>query len=271
MIRVDLIINDFMDLRSYVSHTLLLHRLTLGVMSTPETARITLQDASIWPLVPREIIRFCDLTPTLYGLVSKNLDDIIKDIRILADNLRNARDDLVVKHQDTAQSRFLDIIRIDLHEKFVKIRDVWDKETPDFSEKSSRSATKGLKSQEWLLKLRHRFSNEFAPLMSKFARAANNPGIPSEYNIFWKNIEDLYVMTRFALVAAALSNERTEIFQEIRKLQVFIRKLEVIVSCWNSKVLPEERDWTLREELNNINLSSMIELVSLIRQEGDEK
>jgi len=265
MLRLDLIIDDFMDLRAYVSHTLLLHRLTLG-MSTPESARLRLSDAAIWPFVSREITRFCDLASTLYGLESKAIDALLDDISKKNTLLESLRDDLVENSNDAALESFKALAGGEMHELFVRVRSVWNNEVPGFSEVASRSSIQDHQPEFWMEAFKKGIQTEIASAVESLVRTQDEKQAAEAYRLYWSIIEDVYERSRKAVVSAALFGGLKIHVPIIRSLQRLLRTSEGFVSCWSSSVGPDARGQVVCDQLQTMGLTSGEQLVERFRK-----
>ena len=247
------IMDDFMDYRAYVSHTLCQHRLFLG-LSSPGNARERLGDAYVWPLVHDEANQLCDMTGTLYGIdISKHheLVSVIDRIRKTLKEMVCKQVELVQNHDNSAFAPFSDLAR-SLHDQFRELYSVFETNTPDFSKAAVLEALENKLSDEWLNLTNNHIKLCLAPIVRSLLSDDRNILESELYCGFWPQSSFGYLLTRKAVVAAAMEDLPIQDLLPIRGAQKLLRGIEAVVSCWAPSVTeetrPEQIDKVIRAE-----------------------
>lgn len=238
--RIERIIEDFLDYRAYVSHTLCQHRLFLG-LSTPKNAREWLSDAAVWPLVHDEAIRLCGLAGTLYGIMaSDRLASVFAEVHRTVKRMADGRGDLVDRGNDEALDQFREYAQI-LNNLFREMHMALEIQTPKFSRDAVLKALDHITSRQWLIRINEHMKTSLAEILRQMMADAENPFAPDLYRKFWVRSEDAYLLTRKAVVAVAAEDLPLVTLKPIRAAQRLLRATEAVVSCWSPSVMPKDR------------------------------
>ena len=230
------IFNELLDYRAYVSHTLCKHRLFLG-LSSPENARLRLRDAAVWPLVVDEAVKLWGCSGTLFGVVSRSLDQVcetgkqvVSEMRTLHARLESGDDSafqVFVTQAESFSTVLTDVYR------------VLDEQTPDFSEEAASVYLAGRTSGDFLERVNENVRTKMIPFVESLAADMDDGAEP--YRHFWEVSSDAYYLTRCAAVAAAAADEAAHAMAPIRAVQKKLRGIERVVSCWSPNTAVAER------------------------------
>ncbi len=243
--RVEQIIAEFLDYRAYVSHTLVKHRLFLGLHDA-ELARSRLQDASVWPLVVDEADRLVSLQDTLFGLESRDLNTARDEVRSSCVQMRR-NVPLLFAGSDAALGDFR-ASACSLSDALSSVSRTMNREIPTFSKVAVDSYLAGRSCAEYLRQhsrlMRDLQERILAPLLS----GGETP--PAIYREFWTDASEAYLCTRCATVAGAAAGGVDGASRNgIREAQRILRKIERIVACWSPGVPASERNTFLDDAL----------------------
>jgi len=282
--RITAILAEFLDYRAYVSHTLCKHRLFLG-LSSAEHARLRLSDAAVWPLVCDEGAQLSRLSGTLFGIVSKPLETVAREIQSLCDAMR-VQQRLLEEGNDAAFGAFKTHAER-FSDGLSSIYAVLDEQTPDFSGEAVVKYLGGKSSQECLISANQEVVSHVVPLIETLLRNDGTPfripgkccpsfigellsayGDPNElYRRFWPESSAAYLVTRTYIVAGAVEDLPAQAMAPVRELQRMVRSIERIVSCWAPNVRSEDRlglvEKTLRAEGYDSGFALLERLMSL--------
>jgi hypothetical protein len=242
--RIEQIISEFFDYRAYVSHTLCKHRLFLG-LSNPESTRLRLEDAAVWPLVCDEAVKLCTSSGTLFGIVSPTLVETQKEILHSINELTILKNKLE-SNDDSAYKEFKSEVE-QLSNALSKIYTVLDDNTPDFDKNATIVYIAGRNTQKILSEVKDHVRIRISPLIKGMLN--DNANSSNYYRSFWPESSESYLLTRCAIVAAATEELPNPSIVPIREIQKFLRGLERIVSCWAPNVAIENRPAELEKSL----------------------
>lgn len=257
------IVEDFLDYRAYVSHTLCQNRLFLG-LSNPANARERLRDAYVWPLVYDETKHLCEMTGTLYGIVTTNhleLDCVIKNIGETLKDLDIRQDELVRKNDDSAFEPFCELAR-QLHNQLREMYTAFKKHKPEYSKDAILNALEN-KSQNQCLDFAVEYIKlQLAPIVSTLLLDDDHTLKSDLYRSFWPLSSFSFLLTRKAIVAAAVYDSPIEEIAPIRKMQKFLRGVESVVSCWAPSVADEIRTEQVNKTIRAEGFQSSFDLIA---------
>ncbi len=243
--QIDRIVEDFLDYRAYVSHTLCKHRLFLG-LDTPDEARQRLSDACVWPLVAIEADRLLKLSGTLYGMRSQSLTSARHDVREVLKRMRE--DGARVRHDGSkaafkgfrASADALNALLTSLSEKV-------DRCTPAYVSTRTEAYLNGRTTGDCLQEVAETVRERIAPeVVSVFAGGAV---VGDAYTRFWPVSADVFLLTRCAQVAGALQGFDRGAEESIRDLRRRLRRLERVLSCWSPGIGESDRKRVLDQTL----------------------
>lgn len=236
------ILDDFLDYRSYVSHTLCQHRLFLG-LSSPANARERLCDAYVWPLVHDEAKLLCDMMGALYGIVVSThpeLKSVVSKIRGTLREMDTRQVELVKSNDDSAFESFCSLAH-QLHDQLKEIYAAIKNRPPDFSKSATLQSLEYKTHDQWLCLTSDHIGKCLAPTIRFLLLDEDIKSKPEQYCRFWSQSSQGYLLTRKAIVAAAMDDVPVENLVPIRKIQKLLRGIESVVSCWAPLISEDDR------------------------------
>lgn len=265
--RVDRIIEDFLDYRAYVSHTLCQHRLFLG-LSSPMSSREWLSDAAVWPLVHDEAVRLCSLAGTLYGIVIVPfgpLDKVFIEINQTAHTMSRVQGELVGKGDAASFEQFRELSR-HLMDVLREIYAVLDRDTPEFSAEAVLKALESRDRMQWQEQVNEHTKTRLAPLVVMLVSGQEDCAASEVYRQFWAASAQAYLLTRKAVVAAAAEDASPAALGPIRAAQRLLRGTESVVSCWAPSVAEQDRPEQIEKSIRAQGFESPAGLVARLEK-----
>ena len=239
------IIEDFLDYRAYVSHTLCKHRLFLG-LDTANEARQRLSDACVWPLVAIEAERLLELSGTLYGMGSQPLEIARRDVQEV---LKRMREDGAILLLDGSKAAFKGFrASADaLNELLTSLSRQFDRNTPEFVSTRADGYLKGRSAADCLEEIAATMRGCVAPEVSSVLKGG--AAVTDSYKRFWPASADAFLLTRCAQVAGALRGYKRGQEEGIRDLRRRLRRFERVLSCWSPGIAESDRKRVLDQTL----------------------
>lgn len=262
------IMEDFLDFRSYVSHTLCQHRLFLG-MSSPANARERLSDAYVWPLVHDEAELLCNMLGTLYGIVISGhpeLESVVSDTRKTLKQMTTQQMKLINDNDDTAFGSFCNLAR-SLHNNLRDMYTSINNRTPDFSKDSVLLALENNSYNQWMYSINDHVTAHIAPILRLLLFDGDSKSQPDQYRKFWPLTSLGFLLTRKAVVAAAMDDIPVKSLVSIRNTQKLLRGIESVVSCWAPSIAESERSELIDNVIRAEGLFNRHDLIA--RLEGE--
>lgn len=239
------IIEDFLDNRAYVSHTLCKHRLFLG-LETPTSARDRLADACVWPLVAIETERLIDHSGTLYGLWSTGLDAVAGDIRRVVFAMRTDAERLLASGNAPSFKAFRAGAEA-LNQLLSGMSRHFDGQSPEFSAVRVDAFLKGRTPDDCVSEASCAIGAAVLPeVRTAFAGGAASG---EAYRRFWPAAADAFLLLRTALVAGYLHGFESVTETGLRDLQKRLRRIERVVSCWSPGIPDASRERAIAQTL----------------------
>jgi len=238
------IIEDFLDYRAYVSHTLCKHRLFLG-LETADEARQRLSDACVWPLVAIEAERLLELAGTLYGMRSQPLESARKDVQEVLKRMREDATALLGGNKSAFKAFRASADA--LNELLTSLSRQFDRYTPDFSATRVEGYLKGRKAEDCLEEITATMRGFVAPEVSSVLMGG--AAVAEAYKRFWPATADAFLLTRCAQVAGALRGFDVGQEEGISDLRRRFRRIERVLSCWSPGIVESDRKRVLDQTL----------------------
>ena len=261
------IIEDFLDYRAYISHTLCQHRLFLGLSNTA-SAREWLSDAAVWPLVHDEAIQLCNLAGTLYGIVImplKPLGKVFVEVQQRAKEMEDVQAELVSKGSSSAFKQFCELSR-SLTELFREMYTALDRHPPEFSREAVLIAFEGRTGMHWRAECNEHMKTRLAPLVTTLLAEQEICAATDMYRQFWRISADGYLLTRKAVVAAAVEDLPSVAIEPVRDAQRLLRGVESVVSCWAPSVPEQGRQEQIEKSIRAQGSESRADLVARLEK-----
>jgi len=239
------IIEDFLDYRAYVSHTLCKHRLFLG-LETADEARQRLSDACVWPLVGIEAERLLELAGTLYGMRSQPLESARRDVQEVLTRMREDATALLGGNKSAFKAFRASADA--LNELLTSLSQQFDRHTPDFSAIRVEGYLKGRTAADCLDELATAMRERVAPEVSSVFEggAAGSDA----YKRFWPATADAFLLTRCAQVAGALRGFDVGQEEGIGDVRRRFRRIERVLSCWSPGIVEGDRKRVVDQTLS---------------------
>ncbi len=257
--REDIIVNEFLDARAYVSHTLVKHRLSFA-LDDASVAREQLKDSSVWPLVGHEIIWLCKASSGIFGIKSEPLTKVNSAILDQAYKLQN----LVGRFLDK-EIAILPKLRETIQTISSQLSDIYsvlDQFNFDVNEDHIRKSTSLLCDNESLQDQLTNSADKVSLLIKSFF---NGTEVRQTYHEFWNISVTAFHLSRVAIVAAALQEEYSGASVScIRDWQRTLRAAERVASAWSPQVTEEERPAEAKKGLLAGGFASHKELLTAL-------
>lgn len=238
------IIEDFLDYRAYVSHTLCKHRLFLG-LETADEARQRLSDACVWPLVAIEAERLLELAGTLYGMRNQSLDSARKDVQEVLKRMKE--DATALLGGNKAAFKGFRASADALNDLLTALSRQLDRHPPDFSATRVEGYLKGRTTEDCLEEFATTMRERVAPEVA--AVLAGGAPVADAYKRFWPASADAFLLARCAQIAGALRDFKGGQEEGIRDLCRRLRRLERVLSCWSPGIAEGDRKRVLDQTL----------------------
>jgi hypothetical protein len=258
--RISRIVNEFLEYRTYVSHTLCKHRLLMG-LTNPVTARRKFDDAAVWPFIERETTRLFELSGTLFGLESPELRDQIGGPVLAALSLINAN--RLTLSDDQEGFKRLERAALDLHNLLSAMEGVLRRYRPSFSEKAVLNYLNGKDSVYYRGLFQIKVREIIAPTILEVIGSSASNG--ESYSRFWVACGDVYLAYRVVLIATAIGEAPQNSEASLRNAYKVLQSIEGFVSCWSPNIDPVSRPSFVKRWLDAEGLSSVDELVSQLK------
>ena len=262
--QIEKIIEDFLDYRAYVSHTLCKHRLFLG-LDTAEDARQRLSDACVWPLVAVETGRMTELASALYGMRSQSLEASCKDIQGVVETMKTDADSLLRDGSKTAFKGFRAGADA-LNDLLTALSRHLDRNTPDFSATRVEAYLKGRSLADCLSDLAETVRDKLAPEIRSVL--AGGAPVADAYKRFWLASADTFLLTRCAFVAGALRGFASGQEEGILDLRRRLRRFERVLSCWSPGIPEDQRERAVRQTLSAEGYASVDAMLTEVEALG---
>ncbi|MBN2107054.1 MAG: hypothetical protein JW832_06470 [Deltaproteobacteria bacterium] len=198
--------------------------------------------------------------------MSKAIDKLLDDIREKNKLLESLRNGLVENSDESALESFKGLAGGEMHELFLRVRSTWNNEVPGFSEAASRGAIQDRQPEFWVEAFKDGIQSDVASIVESLIRAQDDGQADKAYQRYWATIEDVYELSRKAVVSAALFGGSKIHVPVIRSLQRLLRTSEGFVSCWSNSVKPEMRGQVVCDQLQTMGLSSGKQLVERLQK-----
>jgi hypothetical protein len=238
------IIEDFLDYRAYVSHTLCKHRLFLG-LETADEARQRLSDACVWPLVAIEAERLFELAGTLYGMRSQSLESTRRDVQEVLKRMREDATTLLSGNKSAFKAFRASADA--LNDLLTSLSRQFDRQTPEFSATRVAGYLKGRTAEDCLDELATTMRERVAPEVA--AILGGGAAVADAYKRFWLASSDAFLLSRCAQVAGASRGFDSGQEDGINDLRRRLRRIERILSCWSPGILESDRKRVLEQTL----------------------
>lgn len=261
-VRIAPIIAEFLDYRSYVSHTLCKHRLMLG-MDDAESAGRRLRDASVWPLVHEECRRLLDHSRTLFGLRGVVLDEMEPQIRGVGDRVAQHVEAFLgggqteFKTLHTAAREYNNLLSL------LGVR--LEKQSPSFDGEAVKRFLGTEKHwPDWMGQARGIVRQDLAPLVTQMLVNPEDAG--SAYQAFWPHTSGALFLSRISRVAGAAEDVPKEDLKPIAVFRQGLRDLERMVSCWSPVLDAEARQRELQMAMRAQGFRTIADIQHIVRR-----
>lgn len=263
-----LIVEQFLEYRQYVNHTLWKNRLLVGFESAA-SARRKLQDAQVWPLARDEVDSLLGVAGTLFGLDSPYLRDTAEPrIRKCLDALDTAASRLL-SGEDGAFDEFKKGAKV-LVKCLQRIDRAFQTEDPIFRLDAVERYLDGRGPDCCFAILRESIRRDVLPLTKLILD--DGPEAGRHYREFWPVLCGAHMLVRTAAVAAAVANTREADRRSLRAASEALQSIERLVSCCGPRFEPSARRLNVEKTLSSEGVSDPDSLLTAFdRQEADHE
>lgn len=241
------IISEFDDYRTYVNHTLVKHRLFLGLGGSAEDSRFRLADATVWPLVKDETLRLLDTAPTLFGIVSTPLKRDTPKIRKSLNALDSRIAALLSGKQGVIEG--LQVSARKFRDDMAETANVLRVTKPGFDEKAVRRYMGKRDRASCLQSVREYFCGELRVAVFAIV-TATSPGAARElYQRYWPVASEAAFRIRVAVVAGAIEEVREAEDASLREVYRDLNRLDRVIACWSPVIAETDREQRISQAL----------------------
>lgn len=270
------VVDEFLEFRAFVSHTLLKNRFMLGDLANQHRNRNRLLDPYEWPLLQRKIEDMLQLGASLFGIrcdavfvaCKRRVDDIIKRIEDFKKGL--ATEQPISPQQQKAFT----VVCEELKDELTNIPALLRQSDAGFSPKKVTEALKGVKPSELRNQVEVSLKADIAPLLFVFDSKALEETVKRKNSAaYWQHRSDLdNLLLTHRIYRLFHGFDPSEVEWE-GKIKAVLEGFDKLAGAFRLSLTPERRRAIVGSYLDEQHKSSVKDLVadSLRGVMSDEK